>query len=62
MAIRPIVAWYDMWVGAFWDKPKRRLYLFPIPCIGLMIQFRRMPEALASSSQPSAQTEPRSQA
>ena len=40
MKVRPIVAWYDMWIGAFWDKPKRRLYLFPIPCVGLMIQFQ----------------------
>lgn len=37
MTIRPIFAWYDMWVGVFVDRPKRRAYLFPIPCIGIVI-------------------------
>ena len=36
-----IVAWYDAWVGAFWDGEKRRLYLFPVPCVGLRIDFPR---------------------
>ena len=40
MRIRPIVAWYDMWMGAFWDSGKRRLYVFPVPCIGLVITFQ----------------------
>jgi hypothetical protein len=31
MKVRPIIAWYDMWIGAFWDSRKRRLYIFPIP-------------------------------
>lgn len=39
MTIRPIVAWYDLWVGAFWDRQKRRLYILPLPCIGVVIQF-----------------------
>lgn len=38
MTIRPIFAWYDFWVGIFWDQPKRRLYILPIPCIGIVIQ------------------------
>lgn len=37
MAIRPIFAWYDLWVGAFWDAGKRRLYILPLPCIGVVI-------------------------
>jgi hypothetical protein len=37
--IRPMFAWYDMWIGAFYDKPRRRLYIFPIPCFGLRIEF-----------------------
>lgn len=39
MSIKPIFAWYDLWVGAFWDGAKRRLYVFPIPMLGVVIQF-----------------------
>jgi hypothetical protein len=39
MNIRPIAAWYDFWVGLFWDAKKRRLYFFPVPCIGLVFDF-----------------------
>lgn len=40
MSIRPMFAWYDMWVGAFWDSRKRRLYIFPVPMLGVVIQLR----------------------
>ena len=40
MSIKLIFAWYDMWVGAFWDQKKKWLYLFPIPCFGLIIKFK----------------------
>jgi hypothetical protein len=39
VSIKPIFAWYDLWVGAFWDSTKRRLYLFPVPMLGVVIQF-----------------------
>lgn len=39
MTIKPIFAWYDLWIGAFWDQAKHRLYLFPIPCFGVMLEF-----------------------
>lgn len=32
--IYPVFAWYDLWVGAYWDRKNRKLYLLPIPCIG----------------------------
>jgi hypothetical protein len=41
MTIQLIFAWYDMWVGAFWDRHKHRLYLFPIPMCGIIISFGR---------------------
>lgn len=32
-----LFAWYDPWIGAYWDRQKRRLYILPLPCIGIVI-------------------------
>jgi hypothetical protein len=39
MRITLVVAWYDLWVGAYWDRSSRSLYLLPVPCLGFKIQF-----------------------
>lgn len=39
MRIKPLFAWYDIWVGIFWDRAKRRLYVLPIPMFGVVIDF-----------------------
>jgi len=39
MRLRPLLAWYDLWIGAFWDRKARRLYLLPLPCVGVAIDF-----------------------
>lgn len=39
MSVRLIFAWHDVWVGVFVDRPKRRVYVFPLPCLGLRIDF-----------------------
>lgn len=33
-----IFAWYDLWVGFFYDKKKRWLYFLPIPTLGIIIK------------------------
>jgi len=38
MRVKPIFAWYDFWIGAFYDRTKRRLYIFPLPMIGFYVE------------------------
>lgn len=37
-------AWYDLWIGAFWDAKKRTLYICPLPCC--VIKIGPKPEAV----------------
>jgi hypothetical protein len=36
---RLVLAWYDVWVGAYWDRTARTLYLLPLPCVGVAVKF-----------------------
>jgi len=33
-----VFAWYDLWIGAYWDRRTRTLYLM-VPMIGVAIKF-----------------------
>ena len=35
---RGFVQLSDCWIGAYWDADLRRLYVLPLPCIGLQVQ------------------------
>ncbi len=39
MKIQLLFAWYDFWIGAFYDKKKNWLYILPFPMIGIIIKF-----------------------
>ena len=44
MRFRLFFAWYDLWVGAYWDRKARTLYLAPIPTVVLEVSFGRREE------------------
>lgn len=43
LKLKPVVAWYDLWLGAYWDRKTRTLYVLPLPCLGVSIQFIAKP-------------------
>ena len=43
MRIQFLFAWYDFWVGLFYDRDKKVLYVFLLPMCGFKIS-RRHPK------------------
>ena len=37
--IRVSFAWYDIWIGVYVDKDRRRVYICPIPTILVRIEY-----------------------
>ena len=33
MSVSLRFAWYDLWIGAYVDRPNRTLYICPLPCV-----------------------------
>lgn len=46
--VRPLFAWYDLWIGAYYDRARGILYILPLPCVGITIErlpgWRRDPD------------------
>ncbi len=43
MTIRPMFAWYDFWIGVFYDRAKRKVYVMPLPCFGFVVTLANEP-------------------
>jgi len=44
MKISFFFAWYDLWVGAYWDRNFRTLYICLLPCCVIRMVFDRRRE------------------
>jgi hypothetical protein len=40
MTISIRFAWYDLWVGAYWDTDGRTLYVCPLPALLFTVRLR----------------------
>lgn len=44
MHIRIFWAWYDLWIGAYWDRKARILYICPIPTLVIATSRNPLPD------------------
>lgn len=35
--IKLVTAWFDFWIGLYWDRKQKVLYFLPIPMVGIAI-------------------------
>lgn len=40
MKISLLFAWYDLWIGLFWDAKNKWLYILPFPTVGIILKFK----------------------
>jgi len=45
MSVSLSFAWYDLWIGAYWSRSDRVLYICPLPCLLVRIARRKEPPA-----------------
>ena len=41
LSVKLFFAWLDFWIGFYWDRDKRTLYIAPLPCFVFKFEFRR---------------------
>lgn len=40
LRVRFFGAWYDLWVGCYIDLEEKRAYFLPVPCFGVVVEWR----------------------
>ena len=41
MRVRPYFKWFDFWIGWYWDRENRALYIGYFPMLGIKLQFEK---------------------
>lgn len=41
MRLTAFFRWYDLWIGSYWDKAGRALYVCPVQMFGVKVQFSK---------------------
>lgn len=39
MRVELMFRWYDLWIGAYWNRESRVLYILPLPMLGVKVSF-----------------------
>lgn len=48
MRLKPFFRWYDLWVGAYYDRDSRALYICLLPMVGVRLSSASTRENRAS--------------
>jgi hypothetical protein len=43
MKIQFLFKWYDLWVGIFYDRKNRWIYILPFPTVGIILKLPTSP-------------------
>jgi hypothetical protein len=43
MTAKLMFCWFDFWIGAYWDREARALYLCPVPMVVVKIAAKEPP-------------------
>lgn len=50
--IRLLFAWYDLWIGVYWDRNERKLYILPLPMLGVVLDLESYYKVLTFNPDP----------